>query len=209
MKTLSGGLRSSVKPCGAIHGPHEQRALQMENLLHGAIKRNPHRNSLRLNIGDVAVSREPVVLDTLLGSCVTVCLHDPVLGAGGMNHILLPTCPGGESSSRCGARAMKSLIEQLMELGCDRRRLVAKAFGGGNMLKGINIPPIGEKNAWFVREFLAADKIPLIAERFGGIHAVHVYFRTDTGKVTVQTIDGSALPKIIEEELSCWNTHGV
>jgi hypothetical protein len=34
----------------------------------------------------------------------------------------------------------------------------------------------------------------------GGNHAVHLYFRTDTGKVTVQTVDGSRLPKIVKAE---------
>jgi len=57
-----------------------------------------HRNSISLYIGDVAASRLPIVLGTLLGSCVAVCLYDPVLRAGGMNHILLPSCQMGEKS---------------------------------------------------------------------------------------------------------------
>jgi hypothetical protein len=51
-----------------------------------------------------------------------------------------------------------------------------------------------------VREFLALEKIPLVAERLGGNHAVHLYFHTDTGKATVHTVDGSSLPKIIYAE---------
>jgi chemotaxis protein CheD len=64
------------------------------------------------------------------------------------------------------------------------------------------MPPVGEGNARFVREFLALEKIPLVAERMGGTHAVHLYFHTDTGKVTVHTVDGSSLPKIIDAESS-------
>jgi chemotaxis protein CheD len=97
---------------------------------------------------------------------------------------------------------MELLINEVMKLGGDRRRLVAKAFGGANVLEGIRVPPIGEGNARFVREFLALEKIPLIAERLGGTQAVHVYFHTDTGKVTVHTVDGSDLPNVIEEERS-------
>lgn len=79
---------------------------------------------------------------------------------------------------------------------------MAKAFGGGNVLNGIKMPPIGLGNANFVRNFLAMEGIPLVSERLGGNHAVHVYFRTDTGKATVHTVDGSSLPSIINEERS-------
>lgn len=159
-----------------------------------------HKNRVSLYIGEVAASMSPVVMDTLLGSCVAVCLYDPVLRAGGMNHILLPKCQAGDKSSRCGVHAMELLINELMKLGGEKRRFIAKAFGGANVLPGIKMLPVGEGNATFVRAFLATERIPLIAERMGGNHAVHLYFRTDTGKVTVQTVDGSRLPKIINAE---------
>ena len=62
------------------------------------------------------------------------------------------------------------------------------------------MPSIGEWNAKFVRDFLALEGIPLVAERMGGNHAVHLYLQTDTGKATVHTVDGSILPKIIAAE---------
>jgi chemotaxis receptor (MCP) glutamine deamidase CheD len=163
-----------------------------------------HKNRVTLYIGEVAASRAPVVMDTLLGSCVAVCLYDPVLRAGGMNHILLPNCRVGDRSPRCGIHAMELLINELMKLGGDRRRFIAKAFGGANVLQGMTMLPIGEGNVKFVREFLATDRIPLAAARLGGNQAVHLYFRTDTGKATVQTVDGSKLPKILNEERASW-----
>jgi chemotaxis receptor (MCP) glutamine deamidase CheD len=159
-----------------------------------------YKNRISLYIGDVAASRSPAVLGTLLGSCVAVCLYDPVLRAGGMNHILLPNCKTGDRSPRSGTHAMELLINELMKLGGDRRRFIAKAFGGANVLQGIRMLPIGEGNAKFVREFLSTEKIPLVAERLGGNHAVHLYFHTDSGKATVHTVDGSILPKIISDE---------
>jgi chemotaxis receptor (MCP) glutamine deamidase CheD len=165
----------------------------------------PRRKWISLYIGEVAASQAPVVLDTLLGSCVAACLYDPVLRAGGMNHILLPNCGVGDRSPRCGVHAMELLINELMKLGGDRRRFVARAFGGADVLKGIRmLSPIGERNVKFVREFLAAEKIPLVGGRLGGSHAVQLFFRTDTGKATVHTVDGSNLPKIITAERSYW-----
>jgi chemotaxis protein CheD len=95
---------------------------------------------------------------------------------------------------------MELLINAVMNLGGDRRRFIAKAFGGGNVLGGINMPPVGDRNAAFVHNFLVTEKIPLVAERLGGNHAVHLYYRTDTGKATVHTVDGSSLPRIIASE---------
>jgi chemotaxis protein CheD len=129
-------------------------------------------------------------------------MYDPALCGGGMNHILLPNCRAGEANPRCGVHAMELLINELMKLGGERRRFIAKAFGGANVLPGIKMPSIGDANARFVRKFLATEKIPLVAERLGGNHAVRLYFRTDTGKATAHTVDGSSLPKIIASERS-------
>jgi len=95
---------------------------------------------------------------------------------------------------------MELLINELMKLGADRRRFIAKAFGGASVLHGIRMLPIGEGNAKFVREFLSTEKIPLVAERLGGNHAVQLYFHTDSGKATVHTVDGSILPRTISAE---------
>ena len=49
--------------------------------------------------GQVFVTREPIVISTILGSCAAVCLWDRHKKAGGMNHYLLPdgrvTAPTG------------------------------------------------------------------------------------------------------------------
>jgi chemotaxis protein CheD len=164
------------------------------------LNQRSHRQQ-RIGIGEVAASAQPLLLRTLLGSCVSVCLRDPVLGIGGMNHILVPGKDSqGGLESRCGVQAMELLINELMKLGADRRRMVAKAFGGGNVLPGFQTPTVGEQNARFVREFLNTEKIPLIAERMGGSKAVLVNFHTHSGKVSIHTVDGSRLPKIVRDE---------
>jgi chemotaxis receptor (MCP) glutamine deamidase CheD len=102
-----------------------------------------------LTQGEFHASREPVVLSTILGSCVAVCLHDPGTGIGGMNHFLLPD--GGDArdatSERYGVNAMEQLINALLRLGARRAGLVAKAFGGANMSP--RLAPIGDANARF------------------------------------------------------------
>jgi chemotaxis protein CheD len=161
---------------------------------------SPHKKHLRLQIGEVKASAEPAVLQTLLGSCVAVCLYDPTSHIGGMNHILLPGSGTTSPGARFGEQAMELLISQLLKLGADPRALVAKAFGGANVLPCFQSPTIGEENARFVRQFLAAKGLPLIAQRLGGDHAVQLSFSTDTGKASVRAVDGSRLPSVSSAE---------
>jgi len=168
----------------------------------------PPANSLvRIYVGDVATSTTPIILNTLLGSCVAVCIYDPVLRIGGMNHILLVGTRQNRRGTRFGVHAMELLINELMKQGGDRRRFVAKAFGGAHVVPVLKSSPIGEDNVKFVRRFLDIEKIPLVAHRLGGSHAVHVYFRTDTGKAVLHSVDGSQLPKIIHAENSYRHQH--
>jgi chemotaxis protein CheD len=160
-----------------------------------------------LDIGDVVAGQGQTILHTLLGSCVAVCLRDPVSGVGGMNHILVPSSTTDVGwTTRCGVQAMELLINEVMKLGADRRRLVAKAFGGANVLLGFQSPTVGELNASFVRQFLKDERIPLVAERLGGTSAVTVSFHLDSGEVIVRSVDGSRLPAILRNEATYYET---
>jgi chemotaxis protein CheD len=154
----------------------------------------------RIYIGEIVASATPLVLQTLLGSCVAVCLRDPVTGIGGMNHILLPGRCDERGDSRCGVNAMELLINAIMSEGGDRRRLVAKVFGAANVLAYLKSPTVGERNAAFVRNFLATERIAIVAQRLGGTRAVQVHFNTNTGKTIVHSVDGARLPAILSAE---------
>ena len=48
-------------------------------------------NAIYITQGQQAVGHDAdMVVSTILGSCISVCLWDPVAGVGGMNHMLLP-----------------------------------------------------------------------------------------------------------------------
>ncbi|MGH7767165.1 MAG: chemotaxis protein CheD, partial [Candidatus Binatia bacterium] len=94
-----------------------------------------------IHIGGVFASRDPTVVRTVLGSCVSACLFDPLTNVGGMNHFMLPDGePDGDQPTRYGINAMEVLINEIMKLGGERRRLRAKVFGAGHVL---NIESVG------------------------------------------------------------------
>jgi len=134
--------------------------------------------------GEHQVSGAPdVVLSTILGSCVAVCLWDDVAALGGMNHFLLPFGPKAAAATpeRYGVHAMEILINALLKAGARRNRLQAKLFGGAQL--SATLSDIGQSNARFAKEFLATEDIPCLAESLGGTSARRVLFRPRTGNV--------------------------
>jgi len=120
-------------------------------------------------------------------------VRDRVTGIGGMNHFMLPDGggdPGNPTSAsmRYGAYAMEVLINQLLKAGARRENLEAKVFGGGNVLRGFTAINVGERNAKFVRSFLKAEGIPIVAEDLNDVHPRKVYFFPRTGKVLVKKL---------------------
>src|SRR5258708_2971389 len=85
-------------------------------------------------------AREPYIVDTILGSCVAVCLYDVKLKFGGMNHYMLPLWNGeGLASPKYGNIANDKLFERMLRLGSSKQNLVAKVFGGSNQIGAINV----------------------------------------------------------------------
>lgn len=159
---------------------------------------------LTIHIGGLHASREPLVLDTVLGSCIAACLYDPVKGVGGMNHFMLPegADPGNPTSTRYGVNAMELLISDLMKLGADRRRFQAKIFGGGHVLKiRESLDGVPQRNIDFVKRFLETEQIPVVKEDVGGYQPRRVLFHTHTGKVFLKYLGNNEAERTAEEEM--------
>ena len=141
-------------------------------------------------VGDVFSSKTPAEISTVLGSCIAVCLFDEAAQVGGMNHFALPS---GSSDARTtasfGVHAMELLINQIMQIGGDRRRLKAKVFGGANVLRSTSRGQIGQRNAEFIRNFLSTESIPIEAEHLGGDSGMQVLFETHTGRARLKLLD--------------------
>ena len=126
--------------------------------------RNFGLDAAKLLPGEYYVTGRDMVLVTVLGSCVTACIRDSGTGIGGMNHFMLPDSNADEdsplsTSARYGTYAMEILINHITKLGAQRALLEAKVFGGGNVLPGMTAANVGQRNADFVLDFLATEKI--------------------------------------------------
>jgi chemotaxis protein CheD len=140
--------------------------------------------------GDYAVSTDPnVVLSTVLGSCVSVCLYDSSANVGGMNHFLLASSSDSQSKDlRYGVNAMELLINRVLRAGGDRGSLQAKIFGGARMTT--HAGDIGRNNADFALDFLTREGIPCVSQSLGGDQARRVQFTPTTGAARQLQIAG-------------------
>ncbi len=154
--------------------------------------------------GETYASKELIEISTVLGSCIATCLYDPVAKVGGMNHFMLPTQDEGtQASARYGVHAMELLINQIMQLGGDRRRFEAKIFGGATVLSlGPGAPSIGQMNIEFVQQFLDVERIPLVAKKIGGENALRVHFQCHTGKAFVKEVSTERTILTTERQLA-------
>jgi chemotaxis protein CheD len=140
--------------------------------------------------GEYLVTNQDIALSTLLGSCVAACIRDPLTGIGGMNHFMLPEGANDltSASTRYGAYAMEKLVNEILKLGGARARLEAKVFGGGNVVRGMTTRSVGERNAVFVREYLARERIPIVAEDMLDVHPRKIWFLPASGRVLVHRL---------------------
>ena len=165
--------------------------------------------------GEYFTSNEKIIISTLLGSCVSACLWDPVHKIAGMNHFLLsskrykknnPVCVS--EAGRYGVHAMELVINDMLQLGASRKYLNAKVFGGGNVLNGTvsdsNFFCVGDINIRFIKEFLDTEKIPIISSDLGGDNGRIVRFDTNTYNVFIRKIRKTDAMPIENRDLNFW-----
>lgn len=141
--------------------------------------------------GEYHMTDKDVMIGTVLGSCVAVCLRDRESGIGGMNHFMLPNTasplhPDAPGSARYGIHAMDLLIRQYLELGGELDNLEAKVFGAGKVLKYMT--DVGHQNSSFALEYLESRSIKVVAVDVGDIYPRKVFFSPATGKVYVKRL---------------------
>lgn len=154
--------------------------------------------------GEYFVSPEPMIVYTVLGSCVSACIRDPVAGVGGMNHFMLPAPKGdgcsdswGESA-RYGSYAMELLINEILKRGGLRSRLEVKVFGGGKIYDSmINV---GANNAAWALDYLEREGLRPITTDLGDLYPRKVYYFTESGRVLLKKIQRIKNRTIFERE---------
>lgn len=153
--------------------------------------------------GEFFVSPEPMIVYTVLGSCISACIRDPIAGVGGMNHFMLPkpehaSHDSWRESTRYGSYAMESLINEIIKRGGLKSRLEIKLFGAGKIYEG-NID-VGASNAKWVIGYLKSEGLATVKTDLGDVFPRKVYYFTDSGRVLMKKIEHVKNRTIFERE---------
>lgn len=149
-----------------------------------------------VNISDAKVSnnQEDALITYSLGSCIGVSLYDPTTHTGGMLHYQLP------ASSMDAQRAkevpfmfadtgLKILIDKLLSMGVNKKRIQVKIAGGAAMENGPAGFDIGKRNYLALRKILWQYGMFIDSEDVGGSSPRNLTLNIADGAVAVK-VDG-------------------
>lgn len=151
--------------------------------------------TVTVGISDLNVVKAPDGLVTYaLGSCVGICLYDPVTKVTGLSHIMLPDSTQIASSAtqpyKFADTAIPLLVQKMAAMGALQIRIKAKIAGGAQMFGALgnsNIANIGERNVIAVKKALAQARIPIVAEDTGKNYGRTVFFTAEDGVMRIKS----------------------
>ncbi|HEX4284177.1 MAG TPA: chemotaxis protein CheD [Terracidiphilus sp.] len=146
--------------------------------------------------GESHLTTGPVILRTLLGSCVGVAFLALPQGVGALCHPMLPHCPGEDRRQGNPRRYVDYAIHELAQrfdaLSIPRSRVVVKLFGGADVLQFSGRrgrPTVGRLNCEAALDVLRDEGFEVAASSLGGNRGLNLRFNTRTGEVLVRRLN--------------------
>ncbi len=148
---------------------------------------------LIVNIADGKISKnlEDELVTYSLGSCIGVAVYDRVAKIGGLLHFQLPTARQGVRQSQSpfmyADTGMKLLLEQMVALGGNVKRMQVKIAGGAAMLNDSKTFAIGKRNHAAIRQVLWKNGLFIEKEDVGGESPRNMQLKIEDGSVSIKT----------------------
>ncbi len=148
-----------------------------------------------LHPGTVRFSSSPELVETILGSCVSITLRDPVSGLAAISHCVLPDSPVGvaeEEHFRYCDTAIPAMLVRFSDRQIPVSRIEVKLFGGAEVLPGVERPAagptVGALNSSRALTVLASFGLSPSAQKIAGTVGLHLIFDTAKGDVWVRPL---------------------
>jgi chemotaxis protein CheD len=150
-----------------------------------------HTVNIYLKAGEVLVSRKPVLVSTVLGSCVAVTMFSASRGFGAICHAMLPENIGRDNDLRYVDAALRHMYEKITAYGSGSD-LSVKLFGGAQVLNVAEPAPsrqtVGDQNVAQAEAVLASLGLAVTARDTGGLRGRKLFFCTRSGDVYMRFI---------------------
>lgn len=168
--------------------------------------------TIKILPGEFYVTRENERIETVLGSCISACVRDPISGVGGMNHFMLPVDKNStgvselSDANRYGNYAMENLVNALLNAGAKRERLEFKLFGGGRIMNSMT--NIGWYNIGFAFDYVYTEGFKIVSQDIGDIYPRKILFYPNSGRVRVRRLNAMHNQSLAAEETRYINNIG-
>jgi chemotaxis protein CheD len=138
-----------------------------------------------------------VLVTYALGSCIAVAIYDPIARVGGLLHFMLPEAPAGaaqagKSPYMFADSGIPMMFREAYEQGAQKRRLRVCVAGGAQIMDEQGVFGIGQQNRLAVRKIFWRAGVIVDAEETGGKSARTMRFEMASGRIYLQSPDGSA-----------------
>ena len=137
-----------------------------------------------LKPGNLFVCWEPYKLATVLGSCVAVCISDPITKVAGMSVFAFPKAKGDLNSTYFASSSIPKLLEMMYNLGARKQCMQAHVLGGAYSKKYLS-KDFGKKNVEIALKYLKKNKISVVNNDTGGTFGRKIVFDTNCGEIIV------------------------
>jgi len=162
-------------------------------------------NSIKILPGEFYVTRDNEKIETVLGSCISACVRDPVAGVGGMNHFMLPIDKSAAGTrteladaNRYGNYAMENMINAVLRMGAQRTRLEFKIFGGGRIMS--QMTNVGWYNIGFTFDYLFTEGFRILSQDIGDVYPRKIVYYPLSGRVRVRRLNAMHTQTLVDQE---------
>lgn len=147
-----------------------------------------------VGVADMKTSNraEDTIVTYSLGSCIGVVIYDPIAGAGGILHYMLPD--SGIDADKAAARpfmfadtGIPRLFKQAYSFGAKKSRIKVFIAGGAEILDQKGFFNIGRRNYMALKKMLFRNNVLIDKEAVGGNVNRTVRLEIATGHIYVKT----------------------
>ncbi len=145
-----------------------------------------------LKPGELHFASSPTIVSTVLGSCISITMHNQEHQLGVICHAVLPEelVPG--EPYRYVDSSVVAMLRMFGRYGIKKNDIEVKLFGGSEMLspfenssRGLTV---GKQNILRAQQIIKNEKLNLLASDVGGTRGRKLLFHTHTGEVYLQRL---------------------
>jgi chemotaxis protein CheD len=149
-----------------------------------------------VGIADLKLSNKPSdeIVTYALGSCLGVCIYDPVAKVGGLLHAMLPSATadkdvGKNQPAKFVDSGVTALFKEAYQLGAKKEQIVVKVAGGASVANGGEMDSfqIGKRNIMALKKIFWKNGVLIKAEDVGGSKSRTVTLDIATGEVRIKS----------------------